>query len=78
MEFFSCWNGGEALPVEKHSWITLQDFLAPEFNFDQQKVINIYIDFVYERFLSIALVTNKMGVPISISAITKKNTSAAS
>lgn len=44
VEFFSCWNGDETLPVEKHRWITLQDFLAPEFYFDERKLTIVYKD----------------------------------
>ena len=38
LEFFSCRNGDETLPVEKHRWITLQDFLAPEFYFEERQL----------------------------------------
>jgi hypothetical protein len=35
LEFFSCWNGDETLQVEKHRWITLEEFLAPEFYLEE-------------------------------------------
>ena len=38
VEFFRCWNGDETLPVEKHRWITLEDFLAPEFYFNERQL----------------------------------------
>jgi hypothetical protein len=44
VEFFSCWNGDEALQVEKHRWITLQDFLTPEFYFEERQLTVVYKD----------------------------------
>ena len=39
-----CWNGDETLPVEKHRWITLQEFLAPEFYFEERQLTIVYKD----------------------------------
>ena len=44
VELFSCWNGDERLPVEKHRWITLQDLLAPEFYFEERQLTVVYKD----------------------------------
>ena len=38
LEFFNCWNGDEILPVEMDRWITLEDFLVPEFYFDERQL----------------------------------------
>ena len=44
VEFFSCWNGDKTLSVKKHRWITLQDFLAAEFYFDERQLTVVYKD----------------------------------
>ena len=44
MEFFSCGNGEESLPVEQHRWITLKDFLATEFYFDERQLTVVHKD----------------------------------
>ena len=44
LEFFSCWNGDETLPVEKHRWITLENFRAPEFYCEERQLTIVYED----------------------------------
>ena len=44
VEFFSAWDVDVSLPVEKHRWITLQDFLAPEFYFAERQLTFVYKD----------------------------------
>ena len=42
VEFFSCCD--ETLSVEKHRCITLEDFLAPEFYFEERQLTVVYKD----------------------------------
>ena len=49
LEFFSYWNGDETLPVEKHRWITLQEFLAQEFYIAERQLTVVYKDQSFVR-----------------------------
>lgn len=44
LEMFSCWQGDEHLPLEKHRQITLQEFLAPEFFFGERQLTVVHRD----------------------------------